>query len=149
MTDGQHLFPHGRHPDIRHQRLKPNSTYHNATHYTRTQRPVKYYFTDFDLSRHPRQGFESMSVQKKIGFEFMEPLVADMVQPDPTKRPKIDEVVARFEEVRKNLGPRKLRSRGPVQEREWPYLPHRIVRHWYHHIVAIVIRRSAVPVPSI
>ncbi|KAJ7140477.1 kinase-like domain-containing protein [Mycena crocata] len=196
MMDGQHLFPHGTHPDIRHQRLKPNSTYRNATHYTRTQRPVKYYFIDFGLSRRyepaecppmediikggdksppehaiPGQyaadpfatdiyylgnlirhefteGFKSMSVQKKFGFEFMEPLVADMVQPDPTKRPKIDEVVARFDEIRKDLGSWKLRFRI-IQEREWPYLPHRIVRHWYRRIVAIIIRRSAIPTPSI
>ncbi|KAH9978287.1 hypothetical protein BJV74DRAFT_901150 [Russula compacta] len=34
--------------------------------------------------------------QKYHGFEFMEPLIADMVQSDPTQHPKMDEVVDRF-----------------------------------------------------
>ncbi len=33
----------------------------------------------------------------------MEPLVADMVQDDPTKRPTMDEVVTRFAEIRRKL----------------------------------------------
>jgi serine/threonine protein kinase len=43
-------------------------------------------------------------MQKYIGFEFMEPLVTDMVQNDPTKRPTMDEVVTRFSEIRGKLG---------------------------------------------
>lgn len=45
------------------------------------------------------------------GVEFMAPLIADMVQDDPSKRPTIDEVVARFEKLRKALPWWKLRSR--------------------------------------
>ncbi len=33
----------------------------------------------------------------------MEPLVADMVQDDPTKHPTMDEVVTRFAEIRRKL----------------------------------------------
>jgi len=39
-------------------------------------------------------------MQKFQGFEFIEPLVTDMVQDDPTKRPKMDEVVTRFHEIK-------------------------------------------------
>jgi hypothetical protein len=50
MMDGQHLFPQGFHPDPDHQHLTPDGK-SNATYYTRTARPVKYYFIDFGLSR--------------------------------------------------------------------------------------------------
>ncbi|VDC04962.1 unnamed protein product [Peniophora sp. CBMAI 1063] len=45
------------------------------------------------------------------GFDFMQPLVSDMMQDDPSKRPTIDEVVQRFEELRSTLSVDKLRSR--------------------------------------
>jgi hypothetical protein len=41
----------------------------------------------------------------------MRPLVADMVQDDASKRPTIDDVVTRFNAIRKKLGIMKLRSR--------------------------------------
>ncbi|KAJ7502438.1 hypothetical protein B0H11DRAFT_1907015 [Mycena galericulata] len=53
----------------------------------------------------------SWFAEKKIGFEFMRSLVADMVQGDPTLRPSMDEVVERFEEIVRGLSGRKLRSR--------------------------------------
>ncbi|KAJ7354603.1 hypothetical protein DFH08DRAFT_855393 [Mycena albidolilacea] len=40
----------------------------------------------------------------------MRPLVDDMVQADPAKRPTIDEVVARFADIRRGLSGWKLRS---------------------------------------
>ena len=47
----------------------------------------------------------------------MQPLISDMVQDDPAKRPTIDQVVKRFAEMRKNLGALKLRARvGPRDE---------------------------------
>ncbi|KAJ7933892.1 kinase-like domain-containing protein [Mycena leptocephala] len=46
MMDGQHLFPDGFHP----QNPSYTPAYQKAKHYTRTQRPVKYYFIDFGLS---------------------------------------------------------------------------------------------------
>ncbi|KAJ6538869.1 kinase-like domain-containing protein [Mycena vulgaris] len=195
MMDGLHLYPHGFHSDVSHQHLKPTS-YSDPSHFTRTQRPVKYYFIDFGLSRQYdpskgppmeeiiqggdksapefhipgnyycdpfatdiyylgnliRQDFleedEARSVYGRIGFEFMRPLVSDMVHNDPTMRPKIDEVVARFQEIQKDLSSWKLRSRV-IGQHEYPYLPHRTVKVWYHRIVSIIIRRPAVPVPSI
>jgi hypothetical protein len=41
----------------------------------------------------------------------MQPLISDMVQDDPAKRPTIDEVVDRFADMRKKLGAFKLRAR--------------------------------------
>ena len=41
----------------------------------------------------------------------MKPLIASMIQSDPDKRPKMDEVVARFDDIRRGLSQRKLRSR--------------------------------------
>ncbi|KAJ6496871.1 hypothetical protein DFH09DRAFT_1103500 [Mycena vulgaris] len=144
------------------------SRHETPTHYTRTQRPVKYYIIDFGLSRKFQEGEvprtyiieggdssppEFGTIQErldsaiphklldsfptdiyylgnmirrnyldgvpvlrqtaKFGFAFMRPLVSDMVQDDPAKRPTIDEVVARFDEIRAGLSSWKLRSDSP------------------------------------
>ncbi|KAJ7748427.1 hypothetical protein B0H16DRAFT_1553380 [Mycena metata] len=59
-----------------------------------------------DVSR-----ISALAVAPKLGFEFMRPLVSDMVQSDPAKRPTIDEVVSRFQEIHSRLSWWKLRSR--------------------------------------
>lgn len=41
----------------------------------------------------------------------MQPLVDDMVQDEPGKRPTVDAVVSRFDEIRVSLQARKLHSR--------------------------------------
>jgi hypothetical protein len=47
----------------------------------------------------------------------MWPLISDMVQDDPAKRPTIDQVVKRFADMCKKLGILKLRARvGPRDE---------------------------------
>ncbi|KAJ6476541.1 kinase-like domain-containing protein [Mycena vitilis] len=45
------------------------------------------------------------------GFEFMDELVANMMQNDPAKRPSMDEVVRRFSQIKAGLSSWKLRSR--------------------------------------
>lgn len=50
-------------------------------------------------------------LQTSYGFDFMEPLVVDMVQVDPSKRPSINDVISRFEDIRHSLSSWKLRSR--------------------------------------
>jgi hypothetical protein len=50
----------------------------------------------FYLHKH----FVTSTNQKYNGLEFMQPLIVDMVQEDPTKRPNMDEVVTRFAEIR-------------------------------------------------
>jgi uncharacterized phage-associated protein len=86
--------------------------------------------------------------QKYQGFEFMEPLVADMVQNDPTKRPKMDEVVTRFLETKGKLSAWKLRSRIARQDEIWPLTAWRSVRHLYRTISYVVGRKSAIPEPK-
>jgi hypothetical protein len=93
------------------------------------------------------QGYPDMFEYGRRGFEFMRPLVNDMVQDDPTKRPTSDEVVARFADIRKGLSSWKLRSRV-IGKREFSLLPHRIVGHWYRRIRSITMGVPAVPVPS-
>ncbi|KAG6835155.1 hypothetical protein H0H93_004373 [Arthromyces matolae] len=53
-------------------------------------------------------------VKPKQGFEFLRPLLDDMVNSDPLKRPSMTEVVSRFEVIVKGLNDRTLRS--PVLE---------------------------------
>ncbi|KAI0294570.1 hypothetical protein BC826DRAFT_1011363 [Russula brevipes] len=87
-------------------------------------------------------------IQKYHGFEFMEPLVADMVQDDPTKRPKMDEVVTRFLETKAKLSAWKLRSRITHQDEIWPLTAWRGVMHWCRTIGYVVGRKAAIPEPK-
>jgi hypothetical protein len=45
------------------------------------------------------------------GFEFLQERVLNMVQDNPSKRPTMDEVVRRFDVIRRGLSSWKLRSR--------------------------------------
>jgi len=56
-------------------------------------------------------------VESLRGFKFMQSLVADMTQDDPTKRPTMNVVVLRFDKIRESLSNWKLRSRV-VKKRE-------------------------------
>jgi hypothetical protein len=51
--------------------------------------------------------------QNKLGFEFINDLIADMTQDDPAKRPTMDVVVDRFNRIRQGLTNTKLRARIP------------------------------------
>ena len=96
--------------------------------------------------------FETLRVtfpnQKYDGIEFMQPLIADMVQVDPTKRPNMDEVVTRFAEIRKRLSSWKLRSRMPRNIEIWPVAAWRSVAHWYRTIGYVFARKAAIPEPK-
>lgn len=77
----------------------------------------------------------------------MKPLVASMIQADPEKRPKMDEVVAQFDNIRRGLSQRKLRSRVVDVEEE---LLERLVRttsHWRRRAWFFVRRIPAIPSP--
>jgi hypothetical protein len=92
--------------------------------------------------------FLSYMGQKFQGFEFMEPLIADMVQDDPTKRPKMDEVVIRFREIKGKLSSWKLRSRIVRRDEIWPLAVWRSVGHWYRNIGYVLGRKAAILNPS-
>ncbi|TFK74313.1 hypothetical protein BDN72DRAFT_81236 [Pluteus cervinus] len=81
-----------------------------------------------------------------FGVGFLQPLVKDMVQDDPEKRPTIDEVVARFEKICERLSISKLRSRpirrkGNIFKGLRNYIEHRRRRNDY-------VKRGIPPIPS-
>ncbi|THU85928.1 hypothetical protein K435DRAFT_868768 [Dendrothele bispora CBS 962.96] len=53
---------------------------------------------------------KARNVKVNHAMDFMSPLVTDMMQEDPKKRPTIDQVMLRFDEVVKGLGFFKLRA---------------------------------------
>ena len=55
------------------------------------------------LTRYTRKVYSNLT--------FLEPLIARMVQDDPSKRPNMDEVVASFKETLSKLSSRQLRAR--------------------------------------
>ncbi|KAH9931537.1 uncharacterized protein B0H18DRAFT_989848 [Fomitopsis serialis] len=83
-------------------------------------------------------------LQTYHGVEFMQPLVDDMVQDEPGRRPTIDEVVSRFVDMRSSLGARKLRSRL-VARNENPV--ERVVKGVKH--VLGNTRKVSHPVPTV
>ncbi len=85
--------------------------------------------------------------QRYDGLEFMQPLIADMVQEDPTKRPNMDEVVTRFAEMRNKLSTWKLRSRMARNIEIWPVAAWRSVAHWYRTIGYVLARKAPIPEP--
>ncbi|KAJ7590147.1 hypothetical protein C8J56DRAFT_936959 [Mycena floridula] len=200
MMDATMMYPSGFHPAK--QRMRPD--YKGlATHYSRTERPPRYYLIDFGLSgiyrpedgpplEHPVHGGDKTVPEfqgegYKIpanpfatdiyyignwirvhfidgdtrvgahrfyfgmhGLDFLRPFIQDLVQPEPSKRPNIDEVVNRFAELRDSLSQWRLRS--PVVSKDPYYAPRSLVFHTIRHYVwtlGIVIRRyPAIPVHS-
>ena len=85
--------------------------------------------------------------QQYEGFEFLEPLIADMVQDDPAARPTMEEVVARFDDIQAKLKYWKLRERL-VRKGESPLIKFlKNVRHVYRTTKFILSFRSPVPTP--
>ena len=77
----------------------------------------------------------------------MKPLIASMIQQEPDKRPKIDEVVAQFDDIRRALSRRKLRSRVVDVNED---LFERVVRtasHWKRRIGFVARGVPAIPSP--
>lgn len=79
----------------------------------------------------------------------MNSLVADMTAEDPATRPTSDEVVARFETIRKSLSTWKLRTRIIARNEIFPLeTVFRIVPHWVRRIYFIITRTPALPSPK-
>ncbi|KAG0696947.1 kinase-like domain-containing protein [Suillus ampliporus] len=182
MMDAKDLYFEPYHPVKPH--MKRDFSGH-ASHYTRTQRPPKYYLIDFGLSRqydandenpleYPVLGgdktvpefqnnmdvllnpfptdvyylgniIREQFLDIKTGFEFLKPLVDDMVQDDPSKRPTMEQAVERFDLIRQNLNTWKLRSRvTAINEGPFEHV-YRGAAHWRRRIGFIVKRVSATP----
>ena len=65
----------------------------------------------------------------------MQSLIADMVQVDPSQRPTMDDVVQRFENIRKSLTMSKLRSRIVDKGETMLDSVPRAVLHWTHQLI--------------
>ncbi|KAI0065668.1 hypothetical protein BV25DRAFT_1913128 [Artomyces pyxidatus] len=184
MMDGS-MYPDSFHPIVVDRRRDWKG---KAKHYTRTQRPLRYYFIDFGLSDifkpedgpplvQPVRGGDKSApehsgdnyyvlhdpfptdvyylgnlirenfVQKYYGFEFILPLMTDMVAQDPSKRPNIEQVVSRFRDIRGALSSWKLRSRMRRRKEIWPLTIYLSVGAWCRRLGYIVTRTPAIPVP--
>lgn len=77
----------------------------------------------------------------------MKPLVADMIQADPAKRPNMDEVVSRFDDIRRGLNSRKLRARAVDIDEDLFDRVARTTSHWTRRIVFVARRIPAIPSP--
>ncbi|KAG2353295.1 hypothetical protein BDR07DRAFT_1433731, partial [Suillus spraguei] len=116
---------------------------------SRTECPPRYLFIDFGISRryHASQNapleppiwegtkaFPEFQNQQLLdvyrGLGFMEPLVSDMTQTDPTRRPTMDEVMSRF----------------AVMKEEWIIMrPFRGLFHWLRCLRFLWRRLPAIP----
>ncbi|KAF9258856.1 hypothetical protein L218DRAFT_909023 [Marasmius fiardii PR-910] len=86
---------------------------------------------------------------KRRGLEFMDELLNDMTDPDPKKRPKMDEVMERFTKIHKSLSWKQLR--GPLWKADdpLPAVGSRVwVSHWSRQMRRIARRIPAVPTPK-
>lgn len=177
-----------------------------SKHYSRTERPIKYFYIDFGLSRKyeptdesprelpvfggdksvpefQRDGYEvpadpfrtdiyclgnlirltflnvsfryfrcasltCIGMQHYRGFEFVEQLVADMVQDDPQKRPAIAEVETRVNEICRRLSWWKLRAR--LVHKDETVLDRAVLGtlHIFRTAKFVAKRRPPVPIPS-
>jgi beta-galactosidase GanA len=78
----------------------------------------------------------------------MKPRIDDMVQDEPAKRPNVNEVVQRFEEIVQGLSQWKLHSQS---HRQMLYfadkmrIPIRIISHWKRKMTYIMKRTPAIP----
>ncbi|KAH9944698.1 hypothetical protein B0H21DRAFT_709542 [Amylocystis lapponica] len=184
MMDPSAMYPDMYHPQsFLYDSLDMKGS---AKHYSRTERPTKYYYTGFERARrfseYPHLLVPSASGVPEIqdhsslyqqwefrtdiyyvgrtikvhvllafsGLEFLDTLVADMMEYDPAKQPNIDMVVARFDEIRKQLKGRSLRSRLVPKWRE----EHSLVKAWKDcrhacRMIKYAIRGySALPTPA-
>jgi len=106
--------------------------------------PVDVYCIGNAFRRHFLDGWENR-VKAKKGFEFMRELVSDMVNNDPKKRPTMNEVVSRFDDIIKGLSMWKLRS--PVVDADASLGVFGSVAHWSKQLRYIALRLPAIPRP--
>lgn len=78
-------------------------------------------------------------------IDFVLPLVEDMIQADPSKRPTMAEVVDRFSKIRSNLSRWKLRSRLALVNEAGSDKILRGIYHSFWAVYQILLRRAAMP----
>ncbi|KAJ3500155.1 hypothetical protein NLJ89_g9916 [Agrocybe chaxingu] len=88
------------------------------------------------------------SVRGYDGFEFLLPLIDDMTQADPRRRPRIDEAVERMDQIIAGLSEWKLRSRTSSRSTNIFETVSHIFWHWARKIAFIYNGTPALPRPS-
>ena len=78
----------------------------------------------------------------------MKPLIDDMVQDDPDKRPTMDEVIQRFDTLVESLSQWKLRARAAPRGVNIFKETAQIVSHWGRKIIFLIKRTPALPKPT-
>nr|VWO96976.1 Uncharacterized protein [Ganoderma boninense] len=81
------------------------------------------------------------------GLDFLRPLVDDMVDPDPARRPSMDEACMRLEELITSLPQRKLRSRVVYRSENPIARLYRDCSHVFRTLFWIATGTPAVPSP--
>ncbi|TRM59176.1 hypothetical protein BD626DRAFT_508498 [Schizophyllum amplum] len=164
MMDAAPLYKTPFHPaEIRMRRDWKGSVYPS---FTRTQRPVKYYTVPeflgdgFDNPYNPfptdvyclgnwiREDFlEGVDFSRRLGLEFLRPLVDEMTRIEPDERPTMDQVLAKYESLINSLSSWKLRSRVGKEGDNWMHSMYLSIRHWARRVQLVALRRPAVPSP--
>ena len=84
-------------------------------------------------------------IQGYKGFEFLRPLINDMVLNEPSERPKMDEVNKRFQDIVKGLSSWKLRSRTSCRSSTMIEEVGHFLSHWGRKIVFVLLRTPVIP----
>ncbi|KAH9920140.1 uncharacterized protein B0H18DRAFT_1025296 [Fomitopsis serialis] len=185
MMDATPMYPDLWHPQATVYKRDFSG---RAKHFSRTERPPKYFYIDFGLSRKynsddgqpqelpilggdktvpefQEQGYDKPAnpfrtdiyylgnlmrtqfLNKYRGLDFVQPLVADMVQNDPEKRPTIEEVESRFDGISCQLSWWQLRSR--LVEKDENALVRTVfgIGHIFRTAKYVIKRRPPVPLP--
>ncbi|KIM75907.1 hypothetical protein PILCRDRAFT_13116 [Piloderma croceum F 1598] len=109
---------------------------------------VPEFIDDINLPRNPFQTdiyyvgnlIRESVIDEYKSFDVMWPLISDMIQDDPAKRPTIDQVVKRFADMCKKLGTLKLRAGvGPRDE------SFGVVRDFFHLFTTIKYTLKGIP----
>jgi len=79
------------------------------------------------------------------GFESLRPLVNNMIQDDPEKRPHMDEVLSRFSNIVQSLSQWRLRSRAVKKDEFFFMKPFRGLNHLFWTCSMIARGRPAIP----
>ncbi|KAJ6629474.1 hypothetical protein B0H10DRAFT_1939855 [Mycena sp. CBHHK59/15] len=168
MVDATPIYPIPYHPVSEGMKRDWSG---RVWHLTRTQRPVKYYLTDFGISRrYPpdvRAPLEPIIVggdktvpefkRTKDGrlplkcdpfptdVYYIGNLIRRIHKHDPSLRPTMDEVVVRLEETVRGLSQWKLRSRVVMVNDDFEV--YHAIRHWARKPILILTNTPAIPTP--
>lgn len=107
--------------------------------------PADVFYSGNIIKHHFTEG--RAAKKKKLGFTFLESLqAADMTNPNPSKRPTMEEVVAQYSEIRKGLSSWKLRQRVVRCNEFFLARWYRNTRHFSKTLGYII--RSIPPIPA-